>query len=80
MPRTTAQWTVSLPPALSQEAEKLARKESRTRSELIREALRNYIENKRRFEDIRRQVGRNLAARGVRTLQDIEAMIDEGRK
>ncbi len=80
MPRTTAQWTVSLPPALSLEAEKLARKESRTRSELIREALRNYIENKRRFEDIRRQVGRNLAARGVRTLQDIEAMIDEGRK
>ena len=39
--------TISLPPAFLKDAERLARKERRTKSELVREALRQYIESRR---------------------------------
>ena len=42
--------TISLPPQLLQKAEAVAREENRTKSELLREALRFYVETK----DIRR--------------------------
>lgn len=40
--RTSKTLSVSLPPAQFKRAERLARKENRTLSELIREALRHY--------------------------------------
>ena len=40
--RTSKPLSVSLPPAQLERAERLARKENRTLSELIREALRHY--------------------------------------
>lgn len=42
--------TISLPPPLLRKAEAVAREEHRTKSELLREALRFYVETK----DIRR--------------------------
>jgi len=53
MDRLTIQWTVSLPPPLSKQALKIAKEEYRTRSELVREALRRYLEN-RTFEVLSR--------------------------
>lgn len=44
--RTTETMTVSLPPALVRQFEEVRKKESRTRSELVREALRAYFENR----------------------------------
>ena len=41
MPRAT--WTISLPPAFAREAEAVSKREHRTRSELVREALRRYL-------------------------------------
>jgi predicted transcriptional regulator len=41
--RTTRTFTVSVPPAMAAEIDKVRRKENRTRSELVREALRAYI-------------------------------------
>ena len=38
--------TVSLPPALVRQFEEVRKKESRTRSELVREALRAYFETR----------------------------------
>jgi predicted transcriptional regulator len=38
--------TISLPPALVRQFEEVRKKESRTRSELVREALRAYFENR----------------------------------
>jgi Arc/MetJ-type ribon-helix-helix transcriptional regulator len=38
--------TVSLPPALVRQFEEVRKKESRTRSELVREALRTYFESR----------------------------------
>ena len=44
--RTRQTMTVSLPPAMVREFEKVRKAESRTRSELVREALRNYFESR----------------------------------
>jgi len=38
--------TISLPPALVNKAEVVAREENRTKSELLREALRFYVETR----------------------------------
>jgi metal-responsive CopG/Arc/MetJ family transcriptional regulator len=43
MSRITITFTISLPPAMAEEVEAIQKKEYRTRSELIREALRWYI-------------------------------------
>lgn len=45
--RSTSTFTISLPPAMARELEKAQKAEHRTRSELVREALRFYLS--RRF-------------------------------
>jgi predicted transcriptional regulator len=44
--RTTDTMTISLPPAMSKQMEKVQKKEHRTRSELLREAWRHYFESR----------------------------------
>ena len=44
--RSTHTLTISLPPAMVAEVEKVRRAEHRTRSELIREALRAYFDGR----------------------------------
>ena len=44
--RTTDTFTISLPPAMLKQLEKVRHEENRTRSELMREALRQYIEGR----------------------------------
>jgi len=57
--RSTAVVTVSLPAELASRADEIAKEESRTRSELLREALRLYIHTR----DVRRKVvNRELSA------------------
>lgn len=46
--------TISLPPELLKKAEQVAEKENRTKSELLREALRFYIDT----NEVRRQANR----------------------
>ncbi len=41
--RTTHTLTISVPPTMAAEIDRVRRKENRTRSELVREALRAYI-------------------------------------
>lgn len=41
--RTRRTFTISLPPAMADQVEKTMKAEHRTRSELVREALRTYI-------------------------------------
>ena len=40
--RTTKVYSITMPPDLAKQAERLAKKENRTMSELMREALRRY--------------------------------------
>ena len=46
--------TISLPPPLLKQAETVAREENRTQSELVRKALRFYVETR----EVRRQIAR----------------------
>lgn len=46
--------TISLPPPLLKKAEEVAREENRTKSELLREALRFYVETR----EVRRMASR----------------------
>jgi len=50
--------TISLPPALLRKAEAVAEEENRTKSELVREALRFYVDT----SDVRRQAARDRLA------------------
>ena len=54
--RTSKTITISLPPEMAARAESLARRDSRSMSELFREAFRKYEEQRsfESFEDIRR--------------------------
>lgn len=79
MARVSVQWTVSLSPELSRKALGLARKEIRSRSELVREALREYLSRRERFEAARKVLSETLEKRGVRSLEDVERLIDAGR-
>ena len=80
MNRTTDQWTISLPVTFSKKAMKLAKQESRTKSELVREALRSYMTRKEQVMEAREELSRKLEEKGIRTLEDIERMVDEGRR
>jgi CopG family transcriptional regulator / antitoxin EndoAI len=77
MLRTSKLITISLLPDLLEEAERLAKEEKRTRSELFREAIRKYIEDKK-WERIYRY-GRMKAKEQGLTEADIEHLVDEYR-
>jgi len=70
---------ISLPSDLLKSADKLAKKESRTRSELIREALRAYVKELTAWEDLF-EYGRKQAKKlGIKP-KDIPRLIDEYRR
>ena len=72
-------YTISLPPELAQRAEALARRDSRTMSELFREAFRSYsAEQARRTLD---ELGEYAAGRNPKgyTETDVPALIQEVR-
>ena len=64
---------------LLKQIDEVAQEESRSRSELIREAARSYIERKRRWNQIF-QVGTKLAKVNRLTEADIEKEIANYRK
>jgi CopG family transcriptional regulator/antitoxin EndoAI len=76
--RTTKPITVSLPPSLLRDTERIAKEETRTRSEVIRDALRQYITS-RRWQRLR-QWGTEAADRlGLKTEADLQRLIEEVR-
>lgn len=76
--RTSKILSLSLPPELLREAERAAKKEGRTKSELFREALRRYL-----LEEKVRELGRYGARQaqklGLKASQ-VEQLIEEYRK
>ena len=69
--RNTKILNVSLPPEMYDEVEQVAREESRTKSELIREAFRQYQFN-RRWRSLR-QWGEETALRlHIQSDEDVE--------
>ena len=70
---------ISFTDELLKKIDQLAREESRSRSELIREAARGYIERKRRWKQIFEFGKMNATRKGI-TESDIETEIAAYRR
>jgi len=76
--RTTKVLSITLPEAMLDEAKRLAKKENRTMSELIREALRRY--NGSRWLAEAQVYGEQRAiATGILTEADVDRVVHEAR-
>lgn len=71
--------TISLPPALAREVDRIARAEGRSRSELFREAVRQYAARLERWERIF-AYGRRAAKKLGLTEDDVVGMVKEYRR
>ena len=76
--RLTKLISFSIMPDFFKEVEKAAREENRTKSELIREALRRYLED-REWEKLTRYARKKSAETGIRTEEEIQRVVDESR-
>lgn len=80
MERTTRQFTISLPPDLACQVTAIAKAESRTISELFREAFRTYRAGRvRALLDASQEAGRRTRHLGYGP-EDVERLIHETRK
>lgn len=75
-PRTV---TISLPPALAREVDRVARAEHRSRSELMREAFRQYVARAERWAHIF-TAGTQAARRSRVTEDDVARIVKERRR
>jgi metal-responsive CopG/Arc/MetJ family transcriptional regulator len=79
MQRTTRQFTISLPPELAEQVSALARTDSRTISELFREAFRTYRALRvRALLNESQEIGLRTNPMGY-TPDDVERLIHESR-
>jgi len=62
--------TISVPEELKSEIEKLSRADGVSRSDIVRESIRDYL-FVRRFRSLRASMTRQAAASGVYTDQDV---------
>jgi len=72
-PRTVS---ISLPPGLAREVDRVARAERRSRSELLREAFRQYVARLERWERIfaaGAQAARRSGATDAKVIRAVEA-------
>ena len=76
--RTTKVLSITLPEAMLDEAKKRAKKENRTMSELVREALRHY-QATRWLDDIKPYAEERAITAGILTEEDVDRVIHEYR-
>ena len=76
--RTTRVISLSLPPDLVRAAERIAKQEGRTKSELFREALRRYMDE-RQWRSLQRY-GASRARRLRLIERDVERAVREFRR
>jgi metal-responsive CopG/Arc/MetJ family transcriptional regulator len=71
---------ISIPLDLYWEIEEMAKKEYKTKGEFAREAIRQFIDKNKRWEEIR-EWGREAAERfGVESEEDVEKLIAQLRE
>lgn len=78
MGRATKTITISIPPEMEAQIEELMRLEGRTRSELLREALRRYVRDREWRELLR--YGQRKAQEASITEDEIEDIVDAYRR
>jgi CopG family transcriptional regulator/antitoxin EndoAI len=72
--------TISLPPELAQEVDRIARAENRSRSELVREAFRQYAQRRQRWEEIFAYGEGRARELGVRSEEDVARLVSLNRR
>ena len=77
MPRKSSVLSISPPPDLASDLDSAARKERRSRSELVREAVRQYV-LLARWRTLRKKAALKAAEQGLQQ-KDIERLVDEER-
>ncbi len=77
MLRETKLISISILPDLLKQADKVAKDEHRTRSELFREALRSYIDSKE-WQRLRQYGNRKAKEQGL-TEEDVDRLVYEHR-
>ncbi|MGH2698078.1 MAG: CopG family ribbon-helix-helix protein [Actinomycetota bacterium] len=75
-PRT---FTISLPPKIAREVDRVAKAEGRTRSELFREAVRQYLNRLDRWQQIF-SYGEQLPQKEELTDEDVARIVKERRR
>ena len=75
----TATVNISFQESLLADIDKIAKVESRSRSELLREAVRLYIDRKRRWDRIF-AYGRSVVTRGNLTEADVDSEVQTYRQ
>ena len=76
--RSTCTLSVTLPPEMLKRAQSIAKRESRTMSELVREALRHY-DRQTWWNDVNAYGRQRAQERGLREL-DVERLVHESRR
>ncbi|MBI3031328.1 MAG: ribbon-helix-helix protein, CopG family [Candidatus Rokubacteria bacterium] len=76
--RTTRPITISLPADLLREAERMAKEDARSRSELVRDALRQYLAS-RRWQRLRRWGAETARRLGLKTEDDLQRLLERFR-
>ena len=76
--RTAKVISISLPPDMNSDVQELAREERRSVSEVMRQALRQYMLG-RTIEQVRHQAKKTAKKKKIRP-EDVERIVDEGRE
>jgi metal-responsive CopG/Arc/MetJ family transcriptional regulator len=81
MKRRRVAMTISLPPEIAENYEKLAQQEAKNRSQLFRDMFLLYKARtlEQEFYDLQRQGAKLARKRGVLTEKDVEKIVFEGR-
>lgn len=70
---------IALPSDLVQRVDQVAKREYRNRSELIREALRVYLEDKTEWEEIFKLGEKAMRTKGIKNEADVNKIVSEYR-
>jgi len=80
MTRTTKIVNFSLPPEIYKQVEELAKQKETSRSQVLREALKQYVASERRWQQIRKWGEETAKRLGIEDEDGVERIIDEYRE
>ena len=76
--RTTKPITISLPAQILRETERIAKEEVRTRTDVIREALNQYVAS-RRWQRLRQWGAQTAERLDLKTEEDLQRLLERVR-
>jgi metal-responsive CopG/Arc/MetJ family transcriptional regulator len=81
MKRTRIAVTISLPPEIAKDYERIADQEAKNKSQLFRDMFSLYREKalEREFSDLQRYGAKRAREKGILTEKDVERIVFEGR-